>query len=86
MMSYLKMIMWLIKFTFNIWWEVLRAMVYVFKPTDMLVKSQVTLLLLGLHESIEDVPPLYNLREAVLEAMGMQGIEIPEGKEEETQE
>lgn len=50
---------------------------YVFKPTDMLVKAQVTMFLLGLHKSIDDVPPMYNLREAVLEAMGMQGIEMP---------
>lgn len=40
-----------------------------FKPTDMLVKAQVTCLLAGIHESIEDVPDLFNLREAVLEAL-----------------
>lgn len=46
-------------------------MTYVFKPTDMLVKAQVTMFMLGLHKSIEDVPPMYNLREAVAQAMGM---------------
>ena len=76
-MSYLKGIVWLTKQTIILWKEGIRAMGYVFKPTDMLVKAQVTMFLLGLHKSIDDVPPMYNLREAVLEAMGMQGIEMP---------
>lgn len=59
---------------------------YVFKPTDMLVKAQVTMFLIGLHTSMEDVPPMFNLREAVLEAMGMQGIELPEEQPEEKPE
>lgn len=61
-------------------------MVYVFKPTDMLVKSQVTMFLLGLHKTIEDVPNLFNLREAVLEALGMDPRVAEARKEEETQE
>lgn len=56
-------------------------MVYVFKPTDMLVRAQVTLFMLGVNETIEDVPPMYNLREAVLEAMGMSAPEELEDNE-----
>ena len=55
-------------------------MLYTFKPTDALVRAQVTLFLLGMNETIEDVPPLFNLREAVLEALGFN----PGEEEEET--
>lgn len=69
------------------WKEVIKIMThaYTFKPTDMLVKSQVTMFLLGLYTTIEDVPPLYNLRDAVLEAMGMtyEDFETEEEVEEE---
>ena len=59
------------KIAYQIWKEVLKIvdMSNYFKPTDMLVKAQVTCLLAGIHESIEDVPDLFNLREAVLEAL-----------------
>lgn len=69
------------KQTLIIWKEGIRAMVYVFKPTDMLVRAQVTLFMLGVNETIEDVPPMYNLREAVLEAMGMSAPEELEDNE-----
>lgn len=44
---------------------------YMFKPTDALVRAQVTLFMLEINKTIEDVPNLYNLREAVMIAMGM---------------
>ena len=43
---------------------------YVFKPTDGIVASMIVLLLAGIHKDINDVPDLFNLREAVLEALG----------------
>lgn len=56
---------------------------YVFKKDDALVKAQVTLLMAGIHKSIEDVPNLYNLREAVLEALGGSIVEAPQEETEE---
>lgn len=69
----IKTIGWLFKYTFTIWKEVIKVMINldVFKPTDMLVKSQITLFLIGMHKDILDVPNLYNLRKATAEAMGM---------------
>lgn len=67
--------------TLTLWKEVLRAMTYTFKPTDALVKGQVLLLVMGVHKSMEDVPNLYNLREAVAIAMGL--IPNPDQSEEE---
>ena len=58
----------------------------VFKPTDMLVKSQITMFLLGFHKDLLDVPPLYNLREAVAEAMGMDYDEAIRQAEENRRE
>lgn len=85
----IKTIGWLFKYTFAIWKEVTKIMInlYVFKPTDMLVKSQVTLFLIGMHEDILDVPNLYNLRQATAEAMGMDYDEaVKQAEEKRAQE
>ena len=60
------------KLTSKIWKEVLLAIMgtYVFKPTDGIVASMIVLLLAGIHKDINDVPDLFNLREATLEALG----------------
>ncbi len=71
-MYWLKGIAVALKMTLVLWKEVFKVMTTgYFKPTDQLVKAQVLLLMMGLHESIEDVPNILNLREAVLIAMGV---------------
>jgi len=73
-MSWITGIYQATKVAIVIWKEVFKIMTqypYMFKPTDALVRAQVTLFMLGINKKIEDTPDLYNLREAVMIAMGM---------------